>query len=467
MDIVTLGLGLVGLVAFGVVGLKIVFLRRVVPTNEVHIVQSRKATISYGKDTSHGNTYYEWPSYLPFIGLTKVILPTNNFTLKLDGYEAYDKGRLPFLVDIAAFFVIKDTNTAAQRISSTRELTLQLEQIVQGAVRTILASSDLEDIMQGRSTFGEQFTKEVKEQLAAWGVETVKNMELMDIRDAKDSQVIKNIMDKKKSYIEMQSRTEVALNKQKAQVAEIDAQRQVDLQKQEATQTVGLRTIAAEQAVQVSKQEALQLVKEQERLTKDKEMAVIQVEQVRRAEIDRSTQIIKAEQDKQTAVIKADAHKQSTTLVAEGQLEAKKREAEGIAVEGTARADAEKAMQLAPVQAQITLAKEIGGNREYQEYLVTIEKIHAAQEVGKEQAKALQQADIKVITNSGAPTSGLTNVMDLFSSKGGTEVGSMLEALSNTEKGADLLGKFLPSVAPAVKPAKSNGTSGLSNGKAN
>lgn len=449
------------------VGLKIMFLRRVVPTNEVHIIQSRKSTLSYGKDTGNGNTYYEWPSYLPLIGITKVVLPTNNFTLKLDGYEAYDKGRLPFLVDIAAFFVIKDSNTAAQKISSVKELTLQLEQIVQGAVRTILASSDLEDIMQGRSTFGEQFTNEVREQLAAWGVETVKNMELMDIRDSANNSVIKNIMEKKKSFIEMQSRTEVALNKQKAQVAEIDAQRQVDLQKQEATQTVGLRTIAAEQAVQVSKQEALQLVKEQERLTKDKEMAVIQVEQVRRAEIDSATQVIRAEQDKKTAVIKADAHKQSTTLVAEGQLEAKRREAEGIAVEGNARADAEKAMQLAPVQAQITLAKEIGDNVGYQEYLVTIEKIHAAQEVGKEQAKALQQADIKVITNSGAPTQGLTNVMDLFSSKGGTEVGSMLEALSNTEKGAELLGKFLPSSPVSTKAPKSNGSAGLANGKAN
>ena len=37
------------------------FFRIVVPTNEVHIVQSAKKTMSYGKDTGNGNTYYRFP----------------------------------------------------------------------------------------------------------------------------------------------------------------------------------------------------------------------------------------------------------------------------------------------------------------------------------------------------------------------------------------------------------------------
>lgn len=55
------GAGLFLAVAF----LVAITLRRVVPTNEVHIVQSAKKTTSYGKDTGNGNTYYEWPSSLP------------------------------------------------------------------------------------------------------------------------------------------------------------------------------------------------------------------------------------------------------------------------------------------------------------------------------------------------------------------------------------------------------------------
>jgi flotillin len=146
-----------------VIGLSFLFLlfafawRRVVPTNEVHIVQTRKETISYGKGTGHGNTYYEIPSWIPRLGVSKIILPMSVFDLDLSGYEAYDKGRLPFVVDVKAFFRISESNVAAQRVSSFKELGDQLEAIVQGAVRTILAASDIEEIMQGRSKFGDEF----------------------------------------------------------------------------------------------------------------------------------------------------------------------------------------------------------------------------------------------------------------------------------------------------------------------
>ena len=197
--------------------------RRVVATNEVHIIQSAKNTTSFGKDTGNGNTYYEWPSWLPIIGVTKIVLPVSVFDINLNGYEAYDKGRVPFIVDITAFFRIKDSNVAAQRVSSFSELIEQLRAIIQGSVRTILSSHEIEDIMHSRSTFGDSFTKEVREQLASWGVETVKNLELMDIRDSQDSNVIRNIMEKKKSLIEMQSRVEVAENIKNAEIAEINA----------------------------------------------------------------------------------------------------------------------------------------------------------------------------------------------------------------------------------------------------
>ena len=121
-------------------------LRRVVPTNEVHIVQSSKNTISYGKDTGAGNTYYAWPSWVPKLGITVVKLPMSVFACDLEAYEAYDNGRLPFMLDIKAFFRVDDTALAAQRVSSFDELLNQLEAILQGAVRTILANDDLETI---------------------------------------------------------------------------------------------------------------------------------------------------------------------------------------------------------------------------------------------------------------------------------------------------------------------------------
>lgn len=420
-------------VLFVVVAITAIFLRRVVSTNEVHIVQSRKMTKSYGSGMTNGNTYYEWPYWIPVLGVTKIVLPVSVFKIELEAYDAYDTGRVPFEVDVVAFFRIDDSNKAAQRVSSFAELTNQLLFIVRGAVRTILASHEIDKIMLERSTFGEAFTKEVEHQLAQWGVVTVKNIELMDIRDGQGNQVVHNIMQKKKSLIEMQSRSEVADNMRQAQQAEINANRDVAIRDQEAKQAVGLRTVEQQKAIQVASQEALQAVKEQERMTKEKEMSVIKVANVQQAEIDKSVNIVKADQEKQT-----------TILIAEGNLEGTKRKSEGITIEGQAKAEAEKAMQLAPVQAQITLAKEIGSNEGYQKYLVTIRQVEANQVVGVEQAKALEKADVKIITNTGAPVEGMKSVMDLFTPKGGTAIGAMLEGVAQTEQGKQLLNKLSP-----------------------
>src|SRR6218665_1328526 len=100
MDLITIGVVVGGLAALIGIGFLVAMsLRRVVPTNEVHIVQSAKETTSYGKGTGHGNSYFEWPTSIPFLGVSKTIMPTSNFDVDLKAYEAYDDGRLPFIVD--------------------------------------------------------------------------------------------------------------------------------------------------------------------------------------------------------------------------------------------------------------------------------------------------------------------------------------------------------------------------------
>lgn len=457
-------IGGIAVVALAVLtGVVAVLLRVVVATNEVHIVQSSKTTVSYGKDLANGNTYYAWPSWIPKIGVLTIRLPVSVFDVPLNEYAAYDKGRVPFKIDIMAFFRIKDSNVAAQRVSNFQELESQLQAILQGAVRTILASSEIEDILEGRSKFGEMFTKEVDHQLEQWGVGSVKMIELMDIRDAEGSQVISNIMAKKKSMIEMQSRVEVAANMKTAKMAEIDAEREVQVRNQEALQQIGQRTAEKDKQVGIANQQSMQAIKEQEKVTTEKQMAVVQVGEVKTAEIQRQVQVVAADQEKQTSIIKAEGikqteivraegQKQQTVLVAEGNLEQAKLNAQGIQVEGAAKGEAEKAILMAPVATQITLAKEIGENQGYQQYLVTIEQIRANQVVGVEQAKALTAANIKVIANAGTVPEGVSNVMDLLSSKGGTALGSMVEAFAQTDLGAKLVGKLAASKGNGAAP---------------
>ena len=451
--------------------------RRVVATNEVHIVQTAGKTTSYGKDTANGNSYYEFPSWIPIVGVTKIVLPVSVFSIKIDGYEAYDVGRLPFMVDITAFFRIKDSNLAAQRVTSLADMNAQLTDIIQGSIRSILASKQLEDILQQRSEFGLEFTTAVKEQLQNWGIEPVKNIELMDIRDSRDSKVIFNIMEKKKSEIEKESRMTVAENKKAAEIAEISARQATDIKKQEAEKAVGLKTVENEREVAISRQQANQQVAEQEKVTKEKEMEVVRVADVKQAEILKQVEIVKAEQEqkkieidaearknakikdaeaqKENQILTAQGEKEKTFLEAAALLEMKDKESQGIQKIGSAEAEALRLKELAPINAQIELAKEIGENQGYQTYLISIKQIEANQIVGIEQAKALASADLKVIANEGNVSNGISKIGEVLSSKGGTNIASMLEGLAQSEQGKALIDKFIkPIVNKPAEPKK-------------
>lgn len=375
-----------------------------------------------------GNTYFAWPSWVPKLGVVVAKLPVSVFSCDLDAYEAYDKGRLPFTLDIKAFFRIEDSNLAAQRVANFGELIQQLKAILQGAVRTILASEDIETILSGRAEFGAKFTSEVNDQLKAWGVTTVKMMELMDIRDAKDSRVIANIMEKKKSEIEKDSRIEVANNRRAAEIAEIEAKREVELSNQVAQQKVGIRKAEVEREVGIAREQTQQQVAVQAAETANKNAEVIRVQTVKAAEIERDRAIVQAEEQARTTVIKSEGELKSTQLAAEG-----------VKAEGEAKATAEKLMQLAPVEAQIVLAQEIGENQGYQTYLVRLEEVKAGQIIGVAQAEALKSAGIKVIATGGNVAGGVKSVGELFSVNGGTQLGSMLEGFANTEQGQGIM----------------------------
>lgn len=434
------------LIGFALVAVVFVFwlvsLRRVVSTNEVHIIQSNKRTVSYGKDQEAGNVYYEWPSYLPVIGVSVMKLPVSILTLKLENYESFDIGRLPFVLDLVAFFRIVDSNVAAQRIVHVDELRDQLLFILKGAARTILASKTIEEILQGRKEFGGAFTEEVDDQLKAWGVSTVKNIELMDIRDSGNSSVIQDIMKKGESGIESLSRITVAENLRAAQNAEIDANREVELNRQLAEQQVGIKSAEKDQAVGIANQKAQQEIKEQQKITTEKEKEVDRVREVKTAQITKEVNLVKADENRQTDIIKAEVQKQQTVLDAEGKLEAQQRYAEGLLAEGKSKAEAESLLLLAPVDAQIKLATEIGSNKSYQEYLIKVRQVEADQVVGVEQAKSLEKADIKIIANSGTVSGGLSSLGGLFSSTGGINAGAALEGLAQSEIGQQLVNKL-------------------------
>ena len=465
----------------------ILSLRRVVKPSEVHVVRRTKSTEIYGqpnsdlgKDETAGNVYYEIPIWMPIWGVEVQVLPLSNFSVNLEDYEAYDKDKLPFVVDVTAFFRIADYRQAASRIEDNETLESHLTSIVQSAVRSILANDTLDQIMTQRSIYGEKFTEEVIENLKEWGIVPVKSIELMDVRDKEGEKVISNIMEKKKSCIDMESRKEVAKNRQEAREAEIAAEKAIAIKEQEKAEEVGKRTADQEKAVGIAQEKSKQEIAEQKKITQEKDMDVIQVKTVRQAEIDKQEVIIKAnagkdkqridaeagvivagqqkeaqkieaeakvlvaEQNEKAATHDAQAAYVKKTKEAEANLVATKKEAEGIEAKGAAEATAKEKLGNAEVAPQIVLAKEIGNNEGYQKYLIEIRKVDAIKEVGVEQAKNLGNADIKIIANAGGNLNeGLNSVMELFSAKGGQSLGAMLEALAGSEAGQQILNKVI------------------------
>ena len=391
-------------------------------------------------------------------------------------YAAYDHKRLPFQVDVQAFFVMENADIVSQRVSDFRELKDHLQKIVSGAVRKVTASLPLERILSARSELSLEFDAEVSEQLKDWGVKAVNSIEFMNIKDANGSTVIQDIQQKEESRINRESREVQAENEQAAKIKEIEAQRKVAMEQENAAQQVGTRTAEKNQAVGIAQEQSKQAVAEQNKLTTEKNMEVKRIEETRAAEIAKEVALtlaeqkrqeitinaesqkvaeiteaeaekqkqvlaaqaekqaleLKAEADKKAQELKAEADQKAVQLSSEAQLEADKRKAEGtLAIQhaeavgikkiGTAKADAEKEMQMASVTAQTELANQIGDNENYQTYLLQVKQIEVNGEIGIAQAKALESANIQIVGGSGTD--------------GGLSLGGMLTGLVATDAG--------------------------------
>lgn len=470
-------LGGIAIIIVAIILVSLLF-RVVVSTNEVHIIQTSKKSIPYGKGEAAGNVYYNFPAWFPFIGVSRIILPVSNFNVLINDYAAFDENKVPFLVDVASFFRINNPTEAAQKISSFAELKDQLRLILSGSIRSVFATKPIISIMEDREAISELFNQSVISQLSSWWVESVKAVEIMDIKDDYNSNVIKNIKDQKSSEIEKNSRIEIAMNQKEAEIAEIEAQKEASIIAENAKREIGQKEAERERLVGIAKEQSQQEIAAEAKITAEKELEVKQVEAVRMAEIAKKEAEIKAEQDKNVMATAAEAKKIEKVTNAEAlKLEQEKKaeadlfteaknaewdlvrmtknaegnyitmakNAEGIHKEGEANAEATRLMEIAKVSWQIELAEKISEKPTYMEYLQMIEAIKASEKVGVSRSTALEKAEMKIMANSNNVDDGVNNMLELFSSKWGTSIGSMLENLNNTELGRELISKFMKS----------------------
>jgi flotillin len=102
-------------------------------------------------------------------------------------------------------------------------------------------------------------------------------------------------------------------------------------------------------------------------------------------------------------------------------------------------------MLMAPVTTQIQLAKEIGANAGYQQYLITIKQVEVGRDVGLEMAQAMQHADL-VIANAGDMQQGVARLGGLFTLAGGTSSQACWRPWASTPMPKQLLRSAGPAV---------------------
>lgn len=444
-----------------------IMLRKVVPTNEVHIVQRGNKSVAYGKFaeaekgwTYAGNVYLAWPSWVPVLWVYVKKLPLYVFDIKLEWYQAYDLWKVPFVVDVTAFFYVHDPIKAASKIEDMQELKNQLSETLKWVIRKVLASKDIIEIMESRAEIKSEFYKEVLDAVKEWWV-TSKNVEFMDIRDPEDgtSHVISNIMKKKRSQIEADSQIEVAENqkratiekenkeaearaqaaqsKSQADIIEYEARKQAELKKIENEKLIENKNIEKEEVINIQKEETKQRIYEKAKLTKEKELIVKQVEEEKKADIAKNIEIIKANKEKEKSIIDAQAEKTTIELKAEAEKikinKAAEAEAEKIKMIWLAKAKEVDFLGTAEAKNKLEMAKALNSfSKDALAYMVKELDVKVSEKVDFEKARALSNADIKVISTWANGWDWLESFMQLFSAKGWANLWAMVENLKNT-----------------------------------
>lgn len=460
-------------VVVGIIVVILINLRRVVPTNEAHIVQRKRKSDVHWKWFKWWNVYISWPSWVPVFWVEVQRLPLSIFTLQLNEYRAYDSWKVPFIVDITAFFVIKDPEIASQKIFNIGELRNQLNEILKWVVRKTLASKDIIEIMESRVEIKDEFYSEVFSRVKDWWVD-LKNVEFMDIRDPDDgsSAVIDNIMNKKKSQIEADSQIEVRENHKRATIEKEnkdsearararEARSRADIVESDSLRLSDLKRIENEKITQdleldknrelsMKKEEVKQNVYEAAKVTREKELAIKQLEEEKQAEINKNIEIIKARELSEKAIIDAEARAKTIEMDAE----ARKRqvelnaEAEKSRIESIWLAEAKKVdyMWSAEAKAKAEMANSLNAFSAHAiAYMIKELEVQLAEKVDLEKAKALSRADIKVISTGENGWRWVENFMELFSANGWAQIGAMIENFKNTiweEKVDEMINKI-------------------------
>ncbi|GAG58439.1 unnamed protein product, partial [marine sediment metagenome] len=367
-------------------------------------------------------TYFAIPSWIPFFGRAIRIMDVTIKTIDLS-QETIEKNQARYSVNSSTNFRITDVETAAETYINDSELNAMLENIIKSGVRNTTVKYDLIEARANKQDVETAIRKSIENNLGDWGLE-LKNFQLVDFLDTADSKIVSHISMRSEVEIEARTREQNAEKLKQAKIKEADAD--------EKTKE---REIKRDEVVGIKKENQKQKIAEQEKIAEEKRYAVVKVQTIKQAEIDKEKAEVVAKQHKEVAIIKARQDKEAEEII----KQQKKLEGEGdkLRAEEKAKGDAAPIREVGNAEAEIIKVKglaEAEAKDKLQAALnkfkpeaieaLVAEKVVAKDEaVGVATAKALEQADVKLFSGGGV------------SGQEGFDLGQMVAAASVADDG--------------------------------
>lgn len=416
----TTGIGIVVLAVVLFVFISwVLALRRIVPPKFADVVTTSAGAKVYSvdpvvtKSAEPRTVYYEFPGWLPKIGVMVRRMPLTIIEIPIKHYKTFSKGNARFVADVSIYCKIYDVLEAAKRFpgSSLEDFIEGIKEIVVSAIRITTANFTVEEVIAHRDKLAEKIEVEIKDDFEKWGVQLT-NVAIIDIKDPeKGSTVVHDISAKKEAEINSISRREIAQKMREADIVEAENREKAETRKLEADQKIGERDMLREQKIAFEEQKA-----------KKQQMEVIRTQNVEQAKINAESKKEEAEGTKLATIRVAEGAKQKFELEGKG-------EAVAIQAKGTSEAEVIKQKGLSEA---VALDKLADAQKKQQAFAKTIRTIEKDERIGLEVAKALQSADMKFISAESPK-----GFMDIFSPSGGLSAGAGLGTLITGLKATD------------------------------
>jgi flotillin len=412
------------------------------------------------------------------------IMDLEPFSVQVRVANVYSRDGVPVSVDGVGLIRFGSTddaiNTAVERFltSDRRTIQTQVEEILAGNMRGIVAQMTVEELNGNRDQFTSRVLEEAGSAFARIGMEL-------------DVLTIQNISDAN-GYLDALGRGRIAEVKRDAKIREAEAERDAQIASAAAKREGDTAQAAADTAIAQANQERdLEFARiaarvdaerataaqagpraeaearkavvvanaEARRADEEAQIAVEEMRSQRKEQAQRADVVIPAEAARQAAILEAEGRREAAIAQAQAEAEAKKLEGAALAEARTVAATAHRAELEAEAEGErAKLLAQAEGQQKLAEALNTFSEAAARLSVLPDLVRALPQMAEAIALPLGQI--GNMVVMDGAGGNGAQSIGGLVpKLLAQTLVAAQAVGLDIPALLGAASSNKVNGSS--------